>query len=205
MDKEDKKEVRIPQQKRSIEKKEKIIEAATRILMEEGYRNSNTADIARAAGISTGSIYAYFEDKKDILLACLERIGSTLTQQIAEKAGSLAASEDIAVTIKEVLEIFVRFQSWTKLARDEILSLKYIDTDVKNYFDSIQKTMMDTVTGQLETAGYYFTHKNEQTFLVFQMIMGIVDELAFDHSSNIDQAVLIDECAKSIVPMLVKK
>lgn len=35
----DKKDVRIPQQKRSIEKKQKIIAAATQIFMEHGYFN----------------------------------------------------------------------------------------------------------------------------------------------------------------------
>jgi hypothetical protein len=34
--------------------------------------------------------------------------------------------------------------------------------------------------------------------------MGIEDELAFNHSTDINQEILIDECAKAIVPMLIK-
>ncbi|HEX3017997.1 MAG TPA: TetR/AcrR family transcriptional regulator [Caproicibacter sp.] len=200
----DKKDVRIPQQKRSIEKKEKIIEAATQIFMKCGYLNTNTADIAKAAGISTGSVYAYFEDKKDILLVCLYRFGETLTQQICEKVAGLSFTGDISNTIKNVLEIFVNYHNWTKLLHDEIMSLQYIDDDVKKYFDNIQQTMMAALASQLKVSGYAFRHEQEQTFLLFQMVMGIEDELAFNHSPNIDQAILIDECVKAIVPMLTK-
>lgn len=200
----DKKDVRIPQQKRSIEKKEKIIEAATGIFMQHGYLNTNTADIAKAASISTGSVYAYFEDKKDILLECLYRFGETLTKQICEKVGSLSFNGDIYNTIKNILKIFVNYHNWTKLLHDEIMSLQYIDADVKNYFESIQKTMMIALSNQLKASGYSFSNEREQTFLLFQMIMGIEDELAFIHSPDINQEILIDECAKAIVPMLIK-
>lgn len=201
----EKKDVRIPQQKRSIEKKDKIMEAATQIFMKQGYFHTNTADIAKAAGISTGTVYAYFEDKKAILLACLYQFGDTLTKEICEKVANLSFTGDIRSTIKNVLRLFVNYHNWTKLLHDEIMSLRYIDSDVKEYFIHIQKTMMTAVTDQLNAAGFVFTHEREQTFLLFQMIMGIEDELAFDHREDIDQEVLIEECARTIVPMLIKK
>lgn len=201
----EKKDVRIPQQKRSIEKKEKILEAAMKIFLKDGYLNTNTADIAKAAGISTGSVYAYYGDKKDILITCLYRFGETLTQKICEKAERLSYTGDIHSTTKSVLEVFVNYHNWTKQLHDEIMSLRYIDEDVKKYFDHIQKTMMDAVTNQLEKAGYYFPHKQEQTFLLFQMILAIDDELAFRHHSDIDQEILIEECVKTIIPLLAKR
>lgn len=200
----EKKDVRIPQQKRSIEKKEKIIEAANKIFATNGYFNTNTADIAKAAGISTGSVYAYYEDKKDILLVCLNRFGEELTEKICNNVENLRATGDAKSAVKNILKIFVNINDWTKLLRDEILSLKYRDEDVKKYFEKIQNTMMEAVTNQLEECGYTFNHKNEQTFLLFHMIMSIVDELAFEHNSHVNKEILIDECAKAVLPMLSK-
>ena len=40
-------EIREPIQKRSIEKKEKIIEAGFELICKKGYYNTNTAEIAR--------------------------------------------------------------------------------------------------------------------------------------------------------------
>ena len=59
---------REPQQKRSIEKKNRIIEVGFLLMCEKGYQKTTTADIAKAAGVSTGIIYSYFTDKHDIFM-----------------------------------------------------------------------------------------------------------------------------------------
>lgn len=71
-------EIREPVQKRSIEKKERIINAGFDLICQKGYYNTNTAEIAKAAGVSTGIIYQYFKDKHDILLAGIERYASDI-------------------------------------------------------------------------------------------------------------------------------
>lgn len=197
--------MRIPQQKRSIEKKEGIIDAATKIFMERGYLNTSTAEIAKAAGISTGSFYAYYQDKKDILIACLYRFGDTLTSQICEKISTISYDDDISITIRNVLLLFVNYHGWTKLLHDEIMSLQYIDKDVKDYFEYIQKAMMAAIAEHLEALGYSFKNEREQTFLIFQMILGIENELAFNSNQDIDKDILIDECTKVMMQMIIKK
>ena len=47
---------RIPTQKRSIEKRNKMIEKGFKLMCEKGYYNTSTPDIAESAGVSTGII-----------------------------------------------------------------------------------------------------------------------------------------------------
>ena len=61
-----------PKQKRSIEKKNQIIETGIELMIEKGYHHTTTDDIAAAAGVSTGIIYRYFRDKHEILIAGLK-------------------------------------------------------------------------------------------------------------------------------------
>ena len=61
-------ETRIPVQKRSIEKRDRIIEKGFELMCNNGYFNTNTSDIAKYADVSTGIIYQYFNDKKDIFI-----------------------------------------------------------------------------------------------------------------------------------------
>ena len=49
-------DIREPIQKRSIEKKEKIIKTGFELICKNGYYNTNTQEIAKKAGVSTGII-----------------------------------------------------------------------------------------------------------------------------------------------------
>jgi AcrR family transcriptional regulator len=71
-------DIRQPIQKRSIEKKEKIIEAGFNLICEKGYYNTNTAEIAKNAGVSTGIVYQYFKDKHDILIEGMKLYSSSI-------------------------------------------------------------------------------------------------------------------------------
>lgn len=200
----DKHDVRIPRQKRSIEKKENIIETAYLIFSRNGYFGTNTAEIAKEAGLSTGSVYAYFTDKKDILLACLNKFGDKLTEDICREIDGLSTTDDISTIVKKVLQILGEFHKQSELYHNEVMSLHYRDMDVKNYFINIQKTMMEAVTKTLEKQGYSFGHSREQTFLLFKMIDGVEDELAFNEHPDIDHDILIEECSRLVISMLVK-
>ncbi|MBF2595554.1 TetR/AcrR family transcriptional regulator, partial [Listeria welshimeri] len=59
-------DVRTPIQKRSLEKKQKIINAGFELFCEKGYYQTSTNEICKRAGVSTGALYSYFTDKKDI-------------------------------------------------------------------------------------------------------------------------------------------
>ena len=60
--------IREPIKKTSIEKKKRIIEKGFELMCNKGYHNVSCVDIAKYAGVSTGLIYQYFTDKKDIFL-----------------------------------------------------------------------------------------------------------------------------------------
>ena len=71
-------EIRIPTQKRSIEKKDKIVEKGFELMCENGYFNTSTNDIAKYAGVSTGIIYQYFNDKKEIFIEGVKNYSDTI-------------------------------------------------------------------------------------------------------------------------------
>jgi AcrR family transcriptional regulator len=51
----------------------RILDAATRLFQERGYRKTDMDDIARAVGLARNSLYRYYRNKDFILLACVER------------------------------------------------------------------------------------------------------------------------------------
>lgn len=63
----------LPKQERSRRTREKLIQAAARLFEERGFEKTTSNDIAAAAGVSIGSFYAYFSDKRQLLLLLFEQ------------------------------------------------------------------------------------------------------------------------------------
>lgn len=61
-----------PQQRRSTQLVEAILEAAVRVLSRDGAAKFNTVRVAERAGVSVGSLYQYFPNKQAILFRLQE-------------------------------------------------------------------------------------------------------------------------------------
>lgn len=64
---------RVPQQARSRERLQRVLDAADRVLAEEGAEALTTTRVAEAAGVSVGSLYQYLPDKAAIVEALATR------------------------------------------------------------------------------------------------------------------------------------
>lgn len=66
-------------------KRNKIIRAAVSEFSNKGYEKGNVSAIAKRAGVSKGSMYQYFNDKKDIYLYCFENAYEISLRYIEDK------------------------------------------------------------------------------------------------------------------------
>lgn len=70
--------VAAPKQERSKQTKEKIVQAAIKLFQERGYEKTTSNEIAAEAGVSVGSFYVYFTDKRSLLLTIFDRLADDL-------------------------------------------------------------------------------------------------------------------------------
>lgn len=63
-------------------KREQILDGAKRVFMEEGFEAASMNDITRAAGVSKGTIYVYFENKEDLFGSMIERERLRITETV---------------------------------------------------------------------------------------------------------------------------
>jgi AcrR family transcriptional regulator len=75
---------RRPRQARSLVKVELILEAATRLIEMGDIESMTTNAIARAAGVSIGTLYQYFDDKDAVLDALIDREMALMSTRILE-------------------------------------------------------------------------------------------------------------------------
>ncbi|MBI3214975.1 MAG: TetR/AcrR family transcriptional regulator [Mycobacterium sp.] len=79
-----------PRQERSRATVDRILDAAARVLIAYGYDGASTNRIARAAGVSPGSLYQYFSDKDAITAAVVDKLAEDINAGVATVFRSMA-------------------------------------------------------------------------------------------------------------------
>lgn len=94
--------------KKEGNKEEKIFNAALKSFATHGFYRSRVEEIARNAGISVGSIYVYYKDKKDILYRIFERTWTELYKNLLfiYDRTDLKATDKVDLIIELVFDTF---------------------------------------------------------------------------------------------------
>lgn len=90
---------RKPIQKRSIEKKERIINAAFQLIRERGYSEVGIRDIVSRSAVSIGTFYAYYTDKNNLAIDVItyfgEKVYGDFAQDVIDSVKPDSSFEDI--------------------------------------------------------------------------------------------------------------
>ena len=97
---------RIPRQARANETVALILEAAAQVLEAGGLEAFTTNAVAERAGVSIGTLYQYFADKKALLLALAQQeIRSTLAE-LGQPTGQQTPEERVRQTVRAIISAF---------------------------------------------------------------------------------------------------
>lgn len=195
-------EIREPIQKRSIEKKEKIISAGFDLICQKGYYNTNTAEIAKAAGVSTGIIYQYFKDKHDILLAGIEKYASDIFYPMLNIAYNIFDKKDLKKVLKSMISKFVENHKLSQEAHEEIISMTHSDKEVAKYFYEHELLMTSSITDLLLQNGIDQENLKEKVHLMIHLIDDLCHEIVYHKHSQMDYDVMTDLVIDIIEKML---
>lgn len=74
-----------PQQQRSRQMVDTLIEATARTIARHGLDATTTPLIAETAGVSVGSLYQYFDGKEALIAALLDKLARDVTQMLNQR------------------------------------------------------------------------------------------------------------------------
>jgi TetR/AcrR family fatty acid metabolism transcriptional regulator len=87
---------------RDPDKPHAIIDAAIRVFARNGYYNSRVSDIAREAGIASGTIYLYFRTKDEILVTLFRE---KMAEWVAHVRREVARESDAIAKIRRLVAL----------------------------------------------------------------------------------------------------
>ena len=198
--------IREPIQKRSIEKKERIIKYGFDLICEKGYYNTNTAEIAKAAGVSTGIVYSYFNDKHDILLEGLKRYSNSIFYPSIDFINNMTINEkNLTNIVKKVISKFVKSHRLSQSAHEEITAMMHSDKDVGHFFHENEIEITNVLVDLLKRNGFYYNDIIERTHIIIGLIDNTCHEIVYHKHKNINYDIMTDIVVSEIVHILTKQ
>jgi TetR/AcrR family transcriptional regulator, fatty acid metabolism regulator protein len=167
---------KVAQKARANGKYEAILQAAIKVFARGGFFNSKVADVAKEAGVADGTVYLYFKNKDDILVAIFNHVAE---QALAHARNVLAELEDPAEKLKRIitghLDMYARDRNLAIVFQVELRSsTKFMEqfsaTKVTEYLDLIR-----SVIEEGQTRGLF--RKDLNTKIVAKILFGALDEM----------------------------
>lgn len=197
-------EIRKPIQKRSIEKKEKIIQSGFELICKKGYYNTNTAEIAKNAGVSTGIVYQYFKDKHDIFIEALKKYADNIFYPMLNIPLKEFDKNDLDKIVRNMIENFIQNHKLSQSAHEEIMAMAHSDKDVAFYFHKREIEMTEKIYDLLVENGFNKKNLMEKSHIAIGLIDNLCHEIVYHKHSNLNYNVMINICIYTIVNMLRK-
>jgi len=200
------KKTRAPQQRRSIDKKKKILDAAYQVFCARGFYKTTTIEIARRAGVSVGTLYSYFSDKNDLFNVILDRYDSefdALREQALDPGHGRPRSH--REVIRAVMTTLLEQHEASRELNREIKILSFSDPAIAARIDS----QAGKIRGAIRS---YFNANREDlrpvdldaaTVFVWRTISSIVDLVVFEPQA-IERQRIIDATVDALSAYLLK-
>ena len=190
--------IREPRQKRAIEKKEKIITSGFELICKYGYYNITTADIAKAAGVSTGIVYQYFNDKHDILMDGLEKYGDDIFYPMIKIPKEKINADNYEKLIMNTITKYVKNHKVSKAAHEEIMAMVHSDKDVAKYFYECELKVTRTIKKYLMSSNFNDNNLTEKAHVVIGIIDNLCHEIIYHNHKNMNYTIMTKIVINSI-------
>ncbi len=191
--------VRKPQQERSIEKKNKIIEAGYELFSEVGYYGTNTAEIAKRAGVSTGIVYGYFQDKRDILICVLEIYINRVFEPILKAFDKLQSPVDFDKIIPHTIDLTIKTHKKNAKMHEVLHSLASSDEAVNAQFIALEDSITVKIAEKLTALGENIENVMEKIHFAMDIIQSFSHEYIFDKHDYIDYFIMREMVTNTII------
>ena len=194
-----------PQQERSREMVEAILEAATRIFVRDGYAKATTNRIARAAGISVGSLYQYFPGKDAIAVALLRRHRARILETVARHLAGIDEAS-LEVRVRELVRAMIEAHGLDP-GLHRVLIEHVLRTSARTEMIGFEERVEEVIVAKLESAREDIRVDDLKlaAFLLVRVVMAITHAAVVDRPELASDPRVVRETTHMIVSYLTTR
>jgi TetR/AcrR family fatty acid metabolism transcriptional regulator len=155
--------------KKSIDKRAIILDAALRTFVKRGYPETKVAEIASEAGVAEGTIYNYFHSKEELLLALFDEKWGMIIDEIRKKIRRL---DDPNKKLKAIFAVVVTmFRKNRQLAELFMVDIRQSSIFLNNYTINRIVEFLDLIEELLEEGKRKGLYRKDLDTRVARMII----------------------------------
>lgn len=192
--------MRNPKQERAILKKEKIIDAGFKLICENGYYNINTATIAKEAGVSTGIVYQYFNDKHDILIEGLKKYGNDIFFPMLKNNNLNFKFDNFEKLLENMIENYINNHKISKIAHEEIMAMVHSDKEIAEFYYKNEIEMTNKIKRLLIYNNFKDNNLEEKTHIMINLIDDLCHEVIYHKHYDMNYDIM----KKLIIETIIK-
>ena len=197
---------RMPIQKRSIEKRDRIIKLGFELMCNNGYFNTNTNDIAKYADVSTGIVYQYFNDKKEIFIEGFKEYSNSIMFPILDIIKNNKISFDnVEKLLDTMLDLFIKKHTLSKKAHEEMIALTHMDSDIADIYHENEIQVTNMIVDVLKNNDICSDNLFEKVHIIIGLVENYCHEIVYHKHESINYDVMKDEVINTICYLLDKK
>ena len=193
---------RVPTQKRSIEKRQKIVKAGFDLFCEKGYYKTNTAEIAKYAGVSTGALYSYFEDKRQIFIEAFQQHLDAISSELLQQLISLPEVLELSTFIEKGIEGYINLYAKSNHALVQLRLVIVDDKEINHHFSALENTYFSNIADILKTRGIICADLFEKVYISCILIDSLRQEKTSFSHNGLDFEIIKKQVKQSIFQML---
>lgn len=153
-----------------------IIEAAVKVIAENGFHRSQVSKIAKAAGVADGTIYLYFKNKEDVLVSVFAEKMGQFIDKIAEMTSKKQNAQEKLLTLIDMH--FSQLSADYNLAIVTQLELRQSEYALRLQINNILKPYLTVIDNIIkEGINQKLFREDLNIPLVRQMVFGTLDEV----------------------------
>lgn len=191
-------QIRQPQKSTSKEKKNRIIKAGLSAFAKKGYYNTTTVEIAKIANVSTGIIYSYFKDKKDIFLCAIDLYFENLYSPIITKLETIKVT-NLEASLKDIILVTIASHSKNASSHEEFVAMSHLDEDVHKRFMLAEYNLTQSIIECLKNNNILLENANEKVHIAYNLVESLCHEYVFHKHDFINYDNMINETIKTIL------
>lgn len=196
-------EVREPIKKTSIAKKERIIKKGFELMCNKGYHNVSCVDIAKYANVSTGIIYQYFNDKRDIFIeGTKDYADKIMFPMLGIIDNKDVDKNNIREVLVKMIDSYIKTHTIKKEAHEELMAMSCLDKDIANIFNDREMLLTMKVSSILIKGGFNNKNIEEKVHLLIGIIDNYCHEVVYHKHKDLNYDVMKEELLDIIVNFL---